>query len=329
MNPTSEISEVYDLGLGEFIRTAWREKRRIITVTAVFAVIAVIIALVIPVRYTAVTTILPPQTSDSGSLSSMTDIRGLAADFLPGPTDVFVKVYPEIAVSRYTLTRVLTSPYGSGTVLDALDAASWGDLEAEDALEALEKNIVIASVDLKSDVVSITATTPDPGLSAAVANAVVTYMSDFITHQFKTAATSQRIMIEERLDEVADTLRIAENRLLDFRENNRSTALSPALKTAELRLVRNVDLQSTLFVELSRQLELAKISEIQVKPVLNILDRAVPPAKKSWPPRRKLVMVTTVAGMCLALVGVYIQDRLNRYGSTPGDGEIAHVQQEG
>ena len=317
MDPTTEISEVYDLGLGEFIRTAWRRKRSIFTVTAVVAAAAVILSLAIPVRYTAVTTILPPQISDKGSFSSMSDIRGLAADFLPGPTDVFVKVYPEIAVSRYALTRVLSSPYGSGTVLEAMNAKSWGNLKAEDALEALGESIVDASVDLKSDVVSITATTSDPGLSAAIANAVVTYMGDFITHQFKTAATSQRIMIEKRLAEVADTLRIAENRLLYFRENNRSTALSPALKTAELRLIRNVDLQSTLYVELSRQLELAKISEIQVKPVLNILDRAVPPAKKSWPPRRKLVLVLTVAGMCVALIGVYLQERLIGTGVLP------------
>jgi len=320
MNQTTEISEVYDLGLGDFLHTVWRRRRNVLAITAVVAVAAVVLTLVIPVKYTAVTTILPPQTSETGSLSSMSDIRGLAADFLPGPTDVFVKVYPEIAVSRYTLSRVLSSPFGSGTILDALDEKSWGSLDAEDALEALGESIVDATVDLKSDVVSITAMTSDPELSAAVANAVVTYMGDFITHQFKTAATSQRIMIEERLTEVADTLRIAEDRLLSFRENNRSIALSPALKTAELRLVRNVDLHSTLYVELSRQLELAKISEIQVKPVLNILDRAVPPAKKSWPPRRKLVMVMTMTGLCLSVIGVYFQDRMKRTRANPALG---------
>src|SRR5207249_2335576 len=46
------------------------------------------------------------------------------------------------------------------------------------------------------------------------------------------------------------------------------------LLLAESRLARQVDLNSALFLELSRQRELTKIDEIKNVPVLNVLDSA-------------------------------------------------------
>ena len=148
--------------------------------------------------------------------------------------------------------------------------------------------------------ISISATTHDPELSASLANEVLNQMENFFRYRLKTVATSQRLMIEDRLKDVSDSLKIAENNLLQFNESNRNTNRSPKLQILELRLAREVEINSTLYIELTRQLEVAKISELQYKPILNILEKAVPPLERSSPYRKKIVMMFLIGGFITA-----------------------------
>ena len=56
----------------------------------------------------------------------------------------------------------------------------------------------------------------------------------------------------------------------------------------------------TLFGLLSQQAEAARLDEARESPVVQVLDRAQPPDKKSWPPRVFLVALATVAGAIAA-----------------------------
>ncbi len=65
------------------------------------------------------------------------------------------------------------------------------------------------------------------------------------------------------------------------------------------RLAREVEINSTVFVELKKQLEIAKIEEIKNIPLINVLDPARPPAKKSSPVRSVIVLVTFFVSIIL------------------------------
>ncbi len=61
-----------------------------------------------------------------------------------------------------------------------------------------------------------------------------------------------------------------------------------------LRKARDVKYHETLFGLLSQQAEAARLDEARESPVVQVLDRAEAPDKKSWPPRAFLVALATV-----------------------------------
>jgi tyrosine-protein kinase Etk/Wzc len=67
-----------------------------------------------------------------------------------------------------------------------------------------------------------------------------------------------------------------------------------------VRKLREVRYHQTLFDLLSRQYEAARIDEAKSAPVIQVIDHAVPPDKKSGPPRMLITLVFGVVGFCLA-----------------------------
>jgi len=70
----------------------------------------------------------------------------------------------------------------------------------------------------------------------------------------------------------------------------------PELATKYFRLKREVEIQNTLLKYLTQQYEEAKIQEAKSTPTLQVLDKAVPPFKRSSPSRKLLVILSLFTG---------------------------------
>ena len=142
----------------------------------------------------------------------------------------------------------------------------------------------------------------DPEIAAALLNEILIQIDNYLRYSLKTAATGQSKMIENRLNVISVSLKISEDNLLEFRESNRTTNLSPKLQIYEMRLLREVEVNNAVYIELTKQLEVIKIQENQLRPVLNVLDKATPPIKKSAPKRRKIVYFSMIIGFMLTFL---------------------------
>ena len=89
--------------------------------------------------------------------------------------------------------------------------------------------------------------------------------------------------------EVKEDLTKSENVLKEFREKNRQV-LSPQLLLEQERLIRDVQINATIYTELRKQFELVKIEEVKNIPVINVMDSARAPAKKDKPKRAIIVL---------------------------------------
>jgi len=286
----------FDFSITEWIRFLWSNRLFITKVMGVFFVVGVAVALLLPKQYTATATILPPKALDSKVAGMLSNLGGIAGN-LVGAGETLSQVYPDIAKSRNVLNGVLESVHKDKSFRDILQEKYRFKEDVDDRLiMALQENVIDASTDMVTNVVTINVTYTDPVISAALANEILNQMENFFKFHYRSVATSQLMEIENRLNEVADSLITVEERLLLFRERNRTTALSPTLQMQEARLAREVEINNTLYIELTRQLEISKISELQLRPVLNILDRATPPFKRSKPARRKIVYVSVLLG---------------------------------
>ncbi len=299
--PEAVDDDDFSLNIWEWVRFFWMNRKFISIVTCAFTVLGVAVAMYLPKQYTASATILPPQTTDSKLASALSSLGGIAGD-LAGAGESMSKIYPEIAKSRIVLSGLLDAEYQGRKFQEILqEEYRFEEDIREKLILSLQKNVIQASNAMKTNVVTVSVIYTDPEIAAAITNEITTQMEKFFKYQFRSAATSQRIMIETRLGEVADTLKIAEDKLLQFRESNRTTGLSPKLQVFEHRLAREVEINNALYVELNRQHEISKISELQLKPVLNILDKASPPIKKSKPSRAKILILFMILGFVVSV----------------------------
>jgi uncharacterized protein involved in exopolysaccharide biosynthesis len=80
-----------------------------------------------------------------------------------------------------------------------------------------------------------------------------------------------------------------------------SSGRVPEMGTEYLRKLRQLKYNETLFELLSKQFELAKLDEARDAVVIQVIDRAVPPERKSRPERALIVILATAAMLFLSV----------------------------
>jgi tyrosine-protein kinase Etk/Wzc len=80
-----------------------------------------------------------------------------------------------------------------------------------------------------------------------------------------------------------------------------------------IRKFRDVKYHEALFEALSKQLEAARLDEAKASSVIQIVDLAVTPEKKSWPPRTLIVLGSTALAVLLSAMYVLVKESASLY----------------
>ena len=78
----------------------------------------------------------------------------------------------------------------------------------------------------------------------------------------------------------------------------------PLLGVTYADLFRQTKIQETVYELLTQQYELAKVQEAKEIPTVKVLDPAIVPTKKSFPPRGVIVLMGTILGVTLAMTWI-------------------------
>lgn len=287
----------------------WAARKKIFVISTAAGLIALGVNFLLPVYYKASATLLPEtQKEKLSTLGQFADIAQLAGMSVPGSE--IARLYPVIVFSETILRKVIADPYKTATSADSVNLIQYFDLNEGSAdknmAKALEKvrGLMSAGFDNKTSVVTLTMEMPEPQLAADVLNGIVRELDTFMRSKKTTNASEQANWISERLQGVEKELRLAEETLKNFKENNRRIADSPDLLMRQDRLVREVQVKSAIYVELKKQYELARIDEIKNITIVNILDQARPPVKKERPKRATNSALTFILSF-LVLCGYY------------------------
>lgn len=339
--------------------------------------LSIVAAFVIPVRYQAVTRLMPPDQSESGLslLASMANssgasgLTGLASDLLGVKTssDLFIGI-----LGSDTIQDHLIAQYGLMKV--------YHDSKIEDARHDLSERTSI-SADRKSGIISIAVTDHDPKRAAAMAQAYVAELNILVAQLSTSSARRERIFLEGRLEKVKLDLDAAEqnfsvfaskNTAIDIPEQGKamvdaaatlqgqliaaqaelsglqqiytnsnvrvraaeahveelqkkldeiggagtqddlksSNSLYPSIRKLPLLgvtyadLYRQTKIQETVYELLTQQYELAKVQEAKEIPTVKVLDPALVPTKRSFPPRTVILGLGTMLGVTLAMIWI-------------------------
>ncbi len=381
------------ISLMDLLIVVAERKNIVLWVTAVFAILSLIISLVLPKRFTATVTLLPPQQSSSagialpaqlGNLGGMAALAGSSLG-LKSPNDMYVAMFRSRTVENAVAEHFgLMQQYKSKYLSDAGKA-----FESHSKVEAGGKDgLIRVSVDDR-----------DPRRAAELANGYVDQFRNLSQHLAITEAAQRRLFFEQQLEQAKDNLATAEEALKQtqvttgfFQPDSQARALieAAAMLRAEIatkeveiqsmrtfatsensqvvqaeqelntlrgqltklggadetadsgplvpkkqvpqasleymRRLRDLKYYETVFDILARQFEVAKLDEAKQGALIQVVDPAVPPDWRSFPPKRALiVLVATVAGYFVGLLAALIVAGLQRAKNDPEFGHKLKV----
>jgi uncharacterized protein involved in exopolysaccharide biosynthesis len=219
------------------------------------------------------------------------------------PGSEIARLYPAILTSETVLRLVIEKKYKTLKVAEPIDLIQYYELSEKTPAENMEAALrklrrdLTTSYEAKTSLVTVTVVMGEPQLAADVLNELIFNLDSFIRLKRVTSASEQVKWIEARLKQVQQDLRGSEETLEAFRAKNRRVTDSPRLLLEQDRLVRQVQVNSTVYVELKKQMELAKLEEIKNLSIVNILDPGRPPALKDGPRRKTNAVIALLLSL--------------------------------
>lgn len=312
--PTDDAIEIRLSDVGRFLKTSWP------TVAGwglAFLLVGVLYAFGKATNYTATVRVMPelksaPGTGGMGDLKSLAGLAGVSIDNVNAPEAIRPDLYPDIVASVPFALHLLAQPVVPAERRNAqrlqdylLDRqrASWRgrllggwDETAPAAtpgvrlrLSAVQANLVgylanrvTAVIDRRSGIITITATLPDPAVAGQVAEHALAHLTRYVTNYRTGKARQQVRFLETQVANARRRYQGAEYALSRYRDLNRSLYLNTA-KIEEQRLQSDYLLAQTVYGDLSKQLEQARIKVQEEAPVFEVLEPAHLPLPKSGP----------------------------------------------
>ena len=372
-----------EISLLDLLIVLAERKHIIFWVTAVFAVLAIAVSLVLPKRYTATVTLLPPQQNSSmgaaiasqlGNLGGMAALAGGSLG-LKNPNDMFVGM-----LKSRTVEDAMVQHFGL--------MQEYNKRYLSDARKKFESRATVDGSG-KDGLIHISVEDHDPRRAAELANGYVDQFRIQSQHLAITEASQRRLFFEQQLEQAKDNLANAEEALkqtqqktgmiqldsqaraliesavslraqiaakevqiqgvqtyatgenaqlvqaqreldglraqlakLGGSEDGTSGIIVPQGRVPQagleyIRKVRDVKYYNTIFDILARQFEIAKLDEAKEGALIQVVDPAIPPDKKSFPKRGLIVIGATVLGFFFGVFFALIQAGLGRIKKDP------------
>ncbi len=371
-----------EISLLDLLIVLAERKRTILWVTAAFAIVAIFVSLLLPKRYTATVTLLPPQQSSSmgaalasqlGSLGGMAALAGGSLG-LKNPNDMFIgmlqsRTVEDAMVQHFGLMQEYHKKYIS------------------DARKTFEQYATVSSG--KEGLIHISVEDRDPHRAAELANGYVDQFRTLSEHLAISEASQRRLFFEQQLVQAKDNLANAEENLklteqktglIQLDSQARALIESAAALRAQItarevqiqgmqtyatgensqlvqaqqeldslraqlaklggsedsagglivpkgavpqagleyvRRLRDVKYYETIFDILARQFELAKLDEAKEGALIQVVDPAILPDKRSFPARGPIVIGSTFIGLFVGIFFVVLQAAFARLKTDP------------
>lgn len=163
--------------------------------------------------------------------------------------------------------------------------------------------MINSSIDQKAGVITISAETQDPVVSAILVEAAKNYLVNYV-EEYRTAKAIQQVnLLKDQMAVSNIRFKKAEYTLQSYRDRNRNAFLNVA-RIEEQRLQSDYLLAESLNEDLIRRYEQALNKVKEEKPVFKVLEPVSVPLAKSNPKRFRFFFISAFLGgvLCLAYI---------------------------
>ena len=216
-----------------------------------------------------------------------------AAELANGYVDEFRKLSEHLAITEAGQRRLFFE--------QQLEAAKNNLADAEEALKVTQEKTGLIQLDSQARALIET---------AAQLRAQIT-AKEVQIRSLETFATNENAQLVQAQQEL-DGLRAQLARLGGSESGNAGNLIVPRGKVSEagleyLRKLRDVKYYETIFQILARQYEVAKLDEARQGAVIQVVDLAIPPDRRSFPKRGYIVIGSTILGIFVGMVVVVVR----------------------
>lgn len=206
------------------------------------SLLAVIVSLVLPKKYTSTGRLLPPllsgESMEISGISSMLAGAGLPLGMVATPSDLF--------------SALLKSRTVLDGVIEECELKSY--YRKKTMVETRKYLLEVTNIEVSPEgIISISVTDKNANIAAKIVNSYITCLDRLNRKTSMTVGKRNRIFLEERLDEVKKELKTAEDSLKKFQERHHIISLPDELKEA-------VSIMSTLLAgKIQKEMKLGMI----------------------------------------------------------------------
>ena len=198
----------------------------------------------------------------------------------------------------------------------SFDKTSQGaiELSKKDSRKvATLKKKIVASVDKKTSMTSISVTFQDPKVAAVVADSVVKKLQAYIIDYRTFKAKEDCIYLEKLFKERQQEYYIAQKKYADYLDSHDNLILQ-SVRAEQERLQNDMSLAYQVYSQVASQLQVARAKVQEEKPVFAVVEPAVVPLEPSGTSRKIYVLAFIFLSVCIVIFwNLFGKDFLNKF----------------
>ncbi len=292
-----------EVGPVELLVAPIRRWRALVLAIVASGLLAAALSFLLPERYEVDASFVadPGRSVElSSGLASLAGRIGLG-DLQIGPSSP--QFYADLLRSRAVLRRVLRARVPTVTdTLAVIDLLRVRDRDSLRRLEAGERALsrrIVVRVNRITGRVDLSVSMPDAQSAQAVADTMLELLDEYNREIRRSRAGEKRAFAVAQASMAAESLRASERAMETFLERNRSFQQSAQLQFQHERLARTIALRQDIYLALAREVEEARIEEVDTRPIITVVDPPVRPGQRAWPRRKLLVLGAGVIALVL------------------------------
>ena len=196
------------------------------------------------------------------------------------------------------------------------DKANLGTIELSkkesEKIEALKKKI-LASVDKKTSMTTVSVTLQNPKVAAVVADSVVRKLQEYIIDYRTTKAKEDCLYLERLFKERQQEYYDAQKKYADYMDSHDNIILQ-SVRAEQERLQNDMSLAYQVYSQVANQLQVARAKVQEEKPVFAVVEPAVIPLYPSGTSRKIYVLASIFLSVCIVISWkLFGEDILNKF----------------
>jgi len=210
------------VSLIDLAATIWRQKWLIIVITVLAAALSVVYALMQPNMYASTSTVLPISGSSSSSLlAQYAGLAAMAGVNVSGAASSNPSVKIQAILQSRELAEKVVNKLNLVPVL-IKEPKKLKDISPEAAaVDVFQKKILDVSMDAKTFLMKVTATTKDPKLSAQIVNTTVDLLQQDLSNRVLTSSGKTIAVLEQQVVDQEKKVRDLQAKMTAFQKKTK------------------------------------------------------------------------------------------------------------